>query len=65
MKVEVKYVRLEMKEGQLVPNRNYSYEIVEIDEKSIVNPDELAGDALSEKLQLSKKRFKVIDSRSV
>lgn len=65
MKVEVKYIRFEMKEGQLMPNRNYSYEVVEIDEKSIVNPDELAGDALSKKLQLSKERFKVINSRPV
>lgn len=63
MRVEVKYQRLEMKNGQLVPSLNYSYETVEIDEKSVVNPDELAGDALSEKSQLSKERFKVMGTR--
>jgi tRNA A22 N-methylase len=65
MRVEVKYLRFEIKNGQLMPARNYYYEIVEIDETSVVNPEELAGDALSEKLHISKDRFKVIESRPI
>ncbi|MCI2254182.1 hypothetical protein L2D08_07375 [Domibacillus sp. PGB-M46] len=65
MKVEVKYRRFDMKEGRLVPSLNYSYEIVEIDNQSIGDSAELAGDALSRKLYLSKDRFEVIESRPV
>jgi tRNA A22 N-methylase len=48
MRVEVKYLRFEIKNGQLMPAQNYYYEIVEIDERSLINPEKLAGDALSE-----------------
>lgn len=65
MKVEVKYRRFDMKEGRLVPSLNYSYEIVEIDNQSIGDSGELAGDALSRKLHLSKDRFEVIESRPI
>ncbi|WP_050184175.1 hypothetical protein [Domibacillus robiginosus] len=65
MKVEVKYRRFDMKAGQLVPNRNYSYEIVEINSTSIIDSSDLAEDALSKKLHLSKDRFEVIESRPV
>jgi hypothetical protein len=58
MRVQVEYIKNEMVNGRLLPQREHSYEIVEIDETQGQDLEELAKEALGKKLGLSKDRYR-------
>lgn len=62
MRVQAEYVNFEQVGNRLLPQREHSYEIVEIDETQGKDLDELVNEALSEKLRLSKDRYKFMNA---
>ncbi|MCY9007125.1 hypothetical protein [Peribacillus frigoritolerans] len=65
MRVQAEYVKFEQVGNRLLPQREHSYEIVEIDETQGKDLDELVNEALSEKLRLSKDKYKFMNAKKL